>query len=111
MSAEYGNIAAIAAIHPSLNVENFYGSNEVKLVQSVKCPAYFYACSNDQPGTKKDGEYVKMLTERFGEKVGTEEYPDEQHGFVMRADPSSANVKRDIEKIIKSSLEYFQKFV
>lgn len=61
MSAEYSNIRAIAAVHPSLNVENFYGGTEVKLVQGVKCPVYFYSCSNDQPGTKKGGEYVKML--------------------------------------------------
>lgn len=25
MSADYNNIRAIAAVHPSLNVENFYG--------------------------------------------------------------------------------------
>jgi hypothetical protein len=61
MSADYNNIKAIAAVHPSLNVENFYGGTEIKLVQSVKCPVYFYACSNDQPGTKTNGEYVKIL--------------------------------------------------
>jgi dienelactone hydrolase len=32
MSADYNNIRAIAGVHPSLNVENFYGGNEVKLV-------------------------------------------------------------------------------
>lgn len=89
MSAEYNNIRAIAGIHPSLNVENFYGGNEVKLVEAVKCPAFLYACANDQPGIKKGGEYIKILERKFGpEKVGSEEFPSQQHGFIMRADPS-----------------------
>ena len=73
MSADYNNIRAIAAVHPSLNIENFYGGNEVKLVEAVKSPAFFYPCSNDQPGLKKGGEYVQILERKFGrEKVGTE---------------------------------------
>lgn len=86
LSADYNNIRAIAGVHPSLNVENFYGGNEVKLVESVKCPVFFYSTSNDQPGTKKGGEYVKILERKFGaDKVGSEEFPKQVHGFIMRA--------------------------
>ncbi len=61
MAAEYKDIKAIAAVHPSLNVEGFYGSNETTLVSSIQCPAYFYPCIDDQPATKTGGEYVKIL--------------------------------------------------
>lgn len=61
MSADYNNIKAIAAIHPSLNVEGIYGGTEASLVEAVRCPVFFYSCSNDQPGTKKGGEYLSIL--------------------------------------------------
>jgi hypothetical protein len=76
----------------------------------VRCPAFFYACSNDQPGTKKGGEYVKLLEKKFGDRVGTEEFPNQQHGFIMRADPALESAKADTEKIIKMSVEYFSRF-
>lgn len=111
VSADFGNIKAIAGIHPSLNVENFYGGKEIDLVQSVKCPAFLYSCSNDQPGTKKGGEYVKILADKFGDdKTGSEEFPEQQHGFVTRGDLKSEAVKRDIEKVIKMAQEYLSKF-
>lgn len=96
LSAEFGNMRAIAAVHPSLNIENFYGSNETKLVEAVKCPAYFYSTSNDQPGTKKGGQYVKIIAGKFGEdKTGSQEFPDQQHGFIMRSDGSNDHAARD----------------
>lgn len=80
-------------------------------MESVRCPAFFYACSNDQPGTKKGGEYVKILERKFGaEKVGSEEFPNQVHGFLMRADPGLEAAKADTEKIIKMSIEYFSRF-
>jgi hypothetical protein len=51
------------------------------------------------------------MAAKFGEdKTGTEEFPDQQHGFVMRSDATSASAIRDTEKVIKMTLEYFAKF-
>jgi dienelactone hydrolase len=72
MSADYNNIKAIASIHPSFIVEKYYGGSELSLVNACKCPTFFYSCSNDEIGTKKGGEYVKILSDKFGaDKVGS----------------------------------------
>jgi hypothetical protein len=78
----------------------------------LKSPAFFYATSNDQPGTKPGGEYVSIVADKFGaDKTGSELFPDETHGFMMRSDGSNPNAVRDTEKIITLTLEYFSKFL
>ena len=54
---------------------------------------------------------MKILADKFGDdKTGSEEFPEQQHGFVTRGDLKSEAVKRDIEKVIKMAQEYLSKF-
>lgn len=75
-----------------------------------KTPIYFYSCENDQAEVKKDGVITKALVQKFGDKSGCEEFPDQQHGFLIRGELSDSKVKRDVERGIEISHAYLQRF-
>lgn len=69
-----------------------------------------YVGGNDHANTKKGGEITNILIKKFGDKGGTQEFPDMKHGWLIRADPSDQVAKRDIEKTLQMSVDYLNKF-
>ena len=59
---------------------------------------------------KKGGEIAKILEEKFGDKTGVEEWPNQKHGWVMRANPDSPDTIKDIERSFILTKLYFDKF-
>lgn len=49
-----------------------FGGKVDKLVEHIKCPAYFFPAGNDPADIKPHGEIVKIIEKRFGqEKAGS----------------------------------------
>jgi hypothetical protein len=67
--------------------------------------------ANDPADVKEKGEIVELLIKRFGaDKVGTTEFPDMTHGWVVRGDLKDEKVARDFNKSIHLIHEYFKRF-
>lgn len=66
MSAEYENIVAIVAAHPSFQVEGFFGGTDESLVTNVRSPAWLFVGGNDNPNLKPNGTLTNILTAKFG---------------------------------------------
>ena len=51
---------------------------------------------------------MEKLVEKFGkEKVGTSEFKDMKHGWVVRGDISDEKVERDVHRAIHEIHSYF----
>ena len=111
MSPKYDSFIAIAGPHPSLGLEQIFGGSVNKLTEEIRCPAFFLPAQNDPPNVKPGGELVKLLADRFGEnKVGSVDFPEQVHGWVVRGDIKIEAVERDVVKAITLIDEYFKKF-
>lgn len=88
-----------------------FGESETAFAENVKCPAYFLPAENDPANIKTGGELVEILKKRFGEdKVGTTEFPEQIHGWVVRGDVKIPAVHRDVEAAINIAKDYLAKF-
>ena len=60
---------------------------------------------------KEGGEWVKILQERFGEdKAGAKTFPEQLHGWVVRADVTKDEGHKGVEEAIRLAHEYWSKF-
>jgi len=59
---------------------------------------------------KKNGAITKILAERFKDKTGIYEFPQQSHGWMVRSDPKNPEANKDVEQCFKLSHEYFNKF-
>jgi hypothetical protein len=52
LASKYDGFKAFAGFHPSLGLCQVFGESETALVESVKCPAFFYPAGNDPANIK-----------------------------------------------------------
>mmetsp|Transcript_20637 Transcript_20637/g.23356 ORF Transcript_20637/g.23356 Transcript_20637/m.23356 type:complete len:255 (-) Transcript_20637:71-835(-) len=98
-----------ANLHPSIRLENCFGSNEVELAKGVKCPQLVFAASNDPDNVKGDGEVLQVLKAApFGDKCVFQEFPEVNHGFVTRGDVSTPEVARDVKIAMEGVVAFFK---
>ena len=86
--------------HPSNQLEAFLGGDDEGLVKNVKANMLFVPAKEDKDYTREGGSYLKDLHERGFSDSYSVDYPDMNHGFVVRGDMKDENVaKRVIEAL------------
>ena len=106
-----GKLKAGAACHPSLAVGKMLFDKEVSdIAAAVKCPQLLLPASNDPSDLKEGGETVQVVRD-LGLECKTIEYPEMQHGWVIRGDATQANVARDVESAITEVSSFFAKYL
>lgn len=111
--ASVSECAAIVGPHPSLGVQQLFGSygsgDEAMLdaAELVDCPVLLMPAGGD-PDAVQQGGLVQKKLEGKGVKVVVESYPDMIHGWTTRGAISDANVKRSIEKAMQSAATFIK---
>lgn len=97
--------------HPSVRLEEWlYKRSQHDLANRVTCPMALFAAGNDPDDVKPGGSFEKILrAKEFGNRCVFVEFPDMQHGWVSRGDDRDPKVKRDIERALNLTLEFFNK--
>ena len=68
-----------------------------------------FAAGNDPDDVKPGGSFEKILRAKdFGRNCVFVAFPDMQHGWVSRGDDRDPVIKRDVEKALHLTFEFFQ---
>jgi dienelactone hydrolase len=109
-SVKFSGFRAFVGFHPSLGLCDFFSESQTDLIEKITCPAFLCPAQNDPPNVKEGGALIEILQRRFGkERVGTKEFPDQSHGWVVRGDMSQPNVRRDVQLALELAIHYFEK--
>ena len=104
------SVKAGVSWHPSVQLEEVvFGGDTIALLKKVQRPIKFLPASNDPEGYK-DGNDFCEATKSVQPDTESLFFPDMSHGWTTRGDLTDANVKRDVELAMTTTVEYFQKF-
>lgn len=106
-----GLIACGVNCHPSVRLEEWlFKGDQFEMANKVSCPMALFAAGNDVDNVKPGGRFEEILkSKHFGNDCVFVEFPDMQHGWVTRGDDTDPVVKRDVEKALQLSLDFFNK--
>ena len=103
-------VSAGISWHPShTQISRNLGEDPLELMRAVQCPQLIMPAASDPVEDKTGGVHVNILEENAGVEVV--EFPEMQHGWTVRGNMSEANVKNDVLKAIKLSLEFFERYL
>jgi len=96
--------------HPSVNVEEMlYNRSSADLAKKQNFPHLLLAAANEQVWLKEGGAVIEELKKLpFGASCQVVDFPDSQHGWVIRGDLTVPTVARDVEKALRLSHDYFK---
>jgi len=104
--ATTGKIQAGASCHPSIRVgPMIYDETEEEICSAIQCPIILCPAGNDPPNVKEGGELVQLIAANHACK--SVEFPDMQHGWVIRGDTSDAAVARDVTAAVNEVTAFF----
>lgn len=104
MSALPGFQAGIS-MHPSHPpMMMLLGESEEEAYKQVHCKQLFLSAGNDHENVFPGGLGEKVM----GDKLKIEMFPDMCHGWVTRADISEEKNKRDVNKAMNLSIDFFK---
>jgi len=102
--SSYDQFVAGASWHPSHSpISGLLGEDEKQLLTAVKCPQLFMPAGGDAESCKAGGLGEEVL----GSKLKIVEFGEMQHGWTVRGDMGDPVIKRDVNKAIKETLDFF----
>lgn len=102
-------MSCAVSAHPSvINLEERHEGNLLELASKIKKPFLLMPAQNDPDGYRPGGDFYEALkaVQPNSEIV---DFPDMKHGWVPRSDLTDAAVKRDVERAVNLTVEYFAK--
>ena len=102
-------IKAAIGMHPSLGVEDFFKGDIKAITEKIHSAIFLAPAGNDPIDIKEGGEIINILRKNNPEKVLTVDFPDMQHGWVVRGDLAISEVQRDYEKAMNLAKEFLKK--
>jgi len=111
-AAEFPNdITCGVNCHPSVRIEEMaFKRSQNELCESIKCPMAVFPAGNDPENCKQGGDFQKILEKKdFGKDCLFVDFPEMEHGWASRGDDTKPNVKRDVDKVLGLSLDFFGK--
>lgn len=99
--------------HPSVRLEEaLFKESQNDLAERVSCPMAMFAAGNDPDNCKPGGDFQNIFNKKeWGKDCVFVDFPDMEHGWVSRGDTNVENVKRDVEKALSLSFEFFKKLL
>ena len=102
--SSYDQFVAGASWHPSHSpISGLLGEDEKQMLTAVKCPQLFMPAGGDAESCKAGGLGEEVL----GSKLKIVEFGEMQHGWTVRGDMGDPVIKRDVNKAIKETLDFF----
>jgi dienelactone hydrolase len=93
--------------HPSFGVEKMaFGGDDVALMQNIKCPLLLLPAGNDVAYVMPESEQVQQLAKNGTKSIVFQEM---KHGWMTLGDVSDPKIRRDVDAVLKETLQFFQK--
>jgi len=96
-----------ASCHPSVQIAGLFGESPEGLAEEVKSPQLLYSAGGDLDTYKSDGEVVKILQKKFGDKIIVREFPEMAHGWVSRGDISDPKIADQVKQALDGVFKFF----
>jgi dienelactone hydrolase len=104
-AASTGKIDLGLSFHPSLHA---FGEPD-SFAEKVKCPQLVCPAGNDPESVKEGNSVEKILRSRdFGDKNKFRNFPEMQHGWMIRSDLKVAENLRDYKLGMELALDYLK---
>jgi dienelactone hydrolase len=112
MLTEYPDrVQCVVAPHPSIHHEEAsHGRDAVVLAAAVKCPLRLLPAGNDTDRYREGGDIFQKLKES-NEQSDVIDFPEMQHGWVIRGDTADEAVRRDVDLAMDLLVEYVDRFL
>lgn len=101
-------MSCIVGAHPSIKLEEFaFKSSISEMCEAVPadCKVLLLSASNDPENVHAGGKYAEIFEGKGGKAVS---FPDMAHGWLSRGDVEDKMVKRDVEKGMQETIEWFK---
>ena len=94
--------------HPSCKLEAFLGGDDVGLVKKVKGEMLFFPTKQDDDYYRDGGAYLKSLHEAGFTKSFSIDYPEQDHGFLVRGDMTNEAVSKAVVKAMAEGSNFLK---
>jgi hypothetical protein len=107
-SPGYENYVCQAIGHPSIHLEERVFQRSIQaLFDKIQKPLLLLPTKGDPDGYREHGEYYTSLKARLPDS-DCYDFPEEEHGFIPRADISDPDRKAAVALALQKILNYFE---
>jgi dienelactone hydrolase len=100
-------IECITLLHPALGVSGLHGGTAAEMAEACSC-ATLMLPSKDESADVLSGGEVESILKRRGIPVEIVHFPEMNHGWVIRSDPSDPACARDTAKALDLTISFLK---
>lgn len=105
-TADFPDISAVAAVHPSLQVEEAFGGSVEALAKRVHVPTLVLPAGNDPDIYRAGGVVVDALRSNNAKSAWSDDFKDMVHGWVPRGDIADPNVSAKVRQAMERVADF-----